>query len=54
LKRSGSPSLAQMPFDIVGEHGKQNVCADPFFKEVENGPNFQIDAFEGVKCTFDA
>ena len=48
------PGFAQMPFDVVGKHRQQDMCAYTSFKIVANRLDFQIDAFERAKSALHA
>src|ERR1700690_3919324 len=42
-----------MPLDVVGEHTKKHVYADPIFQSMMNRPHFEVDGFQAAKRPLD-
>ena len=46
--------LAQMPFDVIGEHAQEDMRAHAIGGPVANGPDFQIDGLHRAEGPFHA
>ena len=53
VEEQRSQSAPHVPFDIVGKHAEEHVCAHAWFSPMKDGPNAQAKALEGTKCPFD-
>ena len=46
-------ALAQMPFDVIGEHAQKDVSAYARCGPMEDRPDLQIDGLDTANSTFD-
>ena len=52
VEEKRSQQLSHVPFDVVGQHAKQDVSADAIRQPVVNGPHMQVDGLETAKGSF--
>src|SRR5450631_4524615 len=53
-KEQFGPSRAEMPFDVIGQHTDQDMCAHARFEIMVDRPNLQIALLERTKGAFNA
>ena len=45
--------VAQMPFDVIGEHAEEDMGAHAVCRPVSDRPDVEIDGFQGPEGAFD-
>jgi hypothetical protein len=54
IEDQGSQGLAQVPFDVVGQHADEDVGADTVGQAMVDGSDFEVDALAGAEGAFHA